>query len=74
MSAWRMNGDGQERVTHTGLVGDQRQVWRHVGWIGQTGRAYPLGENPAPTEPGGFSPLWLLVEDEQTPIHEERAA
>ncbi len=40
------------------------QTWRQVGWHGQTGDFYSLDEDPSPTEPGSFSPLWLLIENE----------
>ena len=36
-------------------------VWRQVGWIGGTGAFYALDENPAPTEPGSFAPLWREI-------------
>jgi hypothetical protein len=51
---------GPERVTFT-IEG--QQTWRQVGWHGQTGAFYSLDEDPSPTEPGSFSPLWLLIED-----------
>lgn len=52
---------GELRVTHTL---ESRQVWRQVGWHGQTGAFYSLDEDPRKHEPGSFSPLWLLIEDE----------
>lgn len=54
---------GDERVTFT-LDTDQRQTWRQIGWHGQSGAFYALGEDPSRHEPGSFSPLWLLVENE----------
>lgn len=33
-----------------------------VGWIGQTGEVYALGDPPFDNrEPGGFSPLYISV-------------
>jgi len=50
-----------ERNTKT-VDGDQ--VWRQVGWLGQTGRVYSLDEKPWDTEPGGYAKLWILSYDE----------
>lgn len=64
------SASGPTMVTHTV---DAVQTWRQVGWHGQTGDFYALHEDPSPTEPGSFSPLWLLIENEP-PIfddHEE---
>ena len=47
--------------THT-LTGVQ--IWQQVGWRGQTGAFYRLDEDPAPTEPGSFAPVWELIENE----------
>ena len=30
----------------------------HIGWWGQTGTVYALGDDVAATEPGGFSPIY----------------
>jgi hypothetical protein len=38
-----------------------RLTMRQVGWIGQSGDFYSLDENPVPTEPGSFSPLWFVA-------------
>ena len=38
-----------------------RVTYRQVGWIGGTGAFYALHENPAPTEPGSFAPLWREI-------------
>lgn len=38
-----------------------RLVLRQVGWIGQSGAFYSLDEDPAPTEPGSFTPLWFVA-------------
>lgn len=46
-------------VAKTGLVHihtDEPLV--QIGWQGQTGRFYILGEAPQLTEPGGFSPIF----------------
>lgn len=49
----------ERRTTETGPDGRRYDVvWRQVGWIGGTGAMYALHENPAPTEPGSFAPLW----------------
>ncbi len=55
---------GEVRVTDTL---ESRQVWRQVGWHGQTGAFYSLDEDPSPYERGSYSPLWLLIEDETPP-------
>lgn len=52
---------GDERVTHTM---SSRQIWRQIGWHGQSGAFYSLAEDPSRYERGSFSPLWLLVDDE----------
>lgn len=46
------------------------QVWRQIGWHGQSGAFYSLGEDPSFHEPGSFSPLWLLVDNEPPVIDE----
>lgn len=38
-----------------------RLTFRQVGWIGQTGAFYALDENPRPTEPGSYSPLYFIA-------------
>ena len=56
---------GDERITHTTeKPGWRRQVWRQIGWHGQSGAFYSLAEDPSRYEPGSFGPLWLLVDDE----------
>jgi hypothetical protein len=52
---------GDERRTFTD---SHVQTWRQVGWHGQTGAFYALGEDPSRHEPGSYAPLWLLVDDE----------
>jgi hypothetical protein len=44
---------------------NKRQVWRQVGWHGQSGAFYSLSEDPKPHEPGSYSPLWVLIENEE---------
>lgn len=39
----------------------RKVVFRQVGWLGQTGRMYPMGENPSETERGGFSPMYVQI-------------
>lgn len=52
----------ERRTVETAPSGDKFDVtWRQVGWIGGTGRMYALHENPAPTEPGSFAPLWREI-------------
>lgn len=38
-------------------------TFRKVGWLGQSGRFYTNEENPAPTEPGSFSPVYIEIGD-----------
>lgn len=38
-----------------------RHTFRQIGWHGQSGALYALGEDPSAHEPGSFSPLWLCV-------------
>ncbi len=52
---------GDERITY---ADGNRQIWRQLGWHGQSGAFYALGEDPSRHEPGSFSPLWLLVDDD----------
>lgn len=55
-----------ERQTRTA---ERRQVWRQVGWHGQTGAFYSLDEDPSRFEPGSFSALWLLVDEDEHVHH-----
>lgn len=65
----RVNDDrAAEKVTYTGLVGERRQLWRQVGWLGFSGQVYNLDREPSEIEPAGWSPLWVLIEDEKTPM------
>jgi hypothetical protein len=48
-----------------------REIYRQVGWIGQTGRLYLMGEDPSKTEPGSFSPIYQVIEADRVEIPEE---
>lgn len=65
----RQSEHGPEKTTRTDTA---RQVWRQVGWIGQSGAFYALDERPSLTERGSFSPLWFIAHaerlDEQPPL------
>jgi hypothetical protein len=62
---WPQSEEGTQRTTYTD---GRRQLWRQVGWHGQTGAFYAYDENPKAYEPGGWSPLWLVVEDDEWPL------
>lgn len=62
---------GSEMRTHTLTA---QQTWRQIGWHGQTGAFYALGEKPANHEPGSYAPLWILVDNEPTDPEEPAAA
>ena len=55
----------EARVTFTPA---RRQIWRQVGWHGHTGAFYNLEEDPSRHEPAGFSPLWVLVDDDAADV------
>jgi hypothetical protein len=61
-----------QMVTHTL---EATQLWRQVGWIGlSTDQPYPLeDEEGVRSDPAGFRPLWVLVEDEPPLPHEEES-
>jgi hypothetical protein len=63
--AYRPAQDRQPGERHTVEVYPDGTRWRvtyrQVGWIGGTGAMYALHENPAPTEPGSFAPLWREI-------------
>jgi hypothetical protein len=69
-----MHAEGPERVV-TEKRSDGRRwsiTLRQVGWIGQSGDFYSLDENPSPTEPGSFAPLWFIAHsDEIEPAEQE---
>lgn len=60
------HASGEERQTRTA---EHRQVWRQVGWHGQTGAFYSLDEDPTRFEPGSFSALWVLVDEDEHVRH-----
>lgn len=71
----RMHESGPERtVVQTHPDGSKvREVLRQIGWLGQTGALYSLDENPSATEPGSYSPLWVVahadsIDDEGRPL------
>lgn len=47
--------------THT-LEGDQR--WRQVGWLGFSGRVYDYPADPGEHEDAGWSPLWVMIDND----------
>lgn len=53
-------------------IDNSGRVWRiqqrQVGWRGQTGRLYTMDENPAATEPGSFSPMYITVEADRVEV------
>jgi hypothetical protein len=59
-------GDEYRTVVHH-PNGTRRQIWRQVGWHGGSGYFYTLDEDPGLHEPASFSPLWILVDDEEIP-------
>jgi hypothetical protein len=50
-------------VTHTI---NARQLWRQVGWHGQSGDFYALNEEPTlgVEEKASYRPLWILVDND----------
>lgn len=54
-------GFGKEMHTTTE---DAVQHWRQIGWLGQSGAFYAFSERPMNHEPGGWSPLWTMLENE----------
>jgi hypothetical protein len=62
-----MHADGHEQVVISEWSDGRRYslTLRQVGWIGQSGDFYGLDENPAPTEPGSFSPLWFVAHEDK---------
>ncbi|MFC3986469.1 hypothetical protein [Streptosporangium jomthongense] len=70
----RISEPGEERVVvHAAPDGrTTRYTLRQIGWHGQTGAFYELGESPARYEPGSFSPMWVIafadaLDDEGSP-------
>lgn len=62
----KMSATGNEQsVVRTEQTGQRvNLVLRQVGWIGQTGDFYSLDEDPSPTEPGSFAPLWFVAHED----------
>lgn len=58
----RLSSDGPEltRYTHNGYG----ETLRQVGWHGQTGDFYALGEEVSQYEPGSIGPLYAIVDCE----------
>lgn len=48
-----------------------REQIRQVGWIGQTGRLYPMGSDPSKTEPASFAPVYQVIEADRVTMPEE---
>lgn len=42
-----------------------RKTWRQIGWHGQSGALYALGEKPSAHEPGGWSPLYAPIDTDE---------
>ena len=53
----------EERVTYNGT---NRQLWRQVGWLGNTGGLYDMTATDADLRQNTawISPLWQLIDDE----------
>lgn len=49
-------------------------VFRQIGWHGQSGAFYALGEDPSKHEPGSFSPLWIIAHCDVVPVDDETDA
>lgn len=59
---WLQNGDlvvNPDEDVHEKWI-----IFHQVGWRGQTGRLYTMDENPALTEPGSFSPMYIQITPE----------
>lgn len=54
-------GGGAEMRT---MTPDTNQLWRQIGWHGQTGAFYAFDEKPSDHEPGSYEPLWILADNE----------
>jgi hypothetical protein len=57
----RLSATGPEMRTATL---NANQLWRQVGWLGQTGAFYAYDERPSEHEGGSFGPLWALVDND----------
>jgi hypothetical protein len=51
-----------------------RQVFRQVGWQGQSGAFYALtgDARPGDHEPGSFAPLWVVSHSDYVPDPNDR--
>jgi hypothetical protein len=47
----------------------RRQTWKQIGWQGQSGAFYALGDDAKPMdhEPGSFTPIHVLVDSTEEP-------
>lgn len=67
-----MSATGDQVVhTVTDVAGRRyRYRWRQVGWHGQSGALYALGDDakPGDHEPGSFAPLYALVERDEIEV------
>lgn len=43
----------------------KREVFRQVGWLGQSGKFYDNDGEPAKHEPGSFTPIYIHLESEE---------
>jgi hypothetical protein len=59
----QMSEPGQEQTVYTvdpaGRV--TRLTQRQIGWQGQSGAFYALGEHPSRHEPGSYAPIWVTA-------------
>lgn len=57
----RMSEPGEEITFETADPTGRRwrKVWRQVGWLGQSGAFYALGESATAHEPGSVAPLYF---------------
>jgi len=65
-----MHASGHEIRTRSD-DGTRRHRWRQVGWQGQTGALYGLGEKPSEHEPGSFSPMYVMVDSDPLDLDDE---
>jgi hypothetical protein len=55
----RVFWDDDSRIVH--------QTMRQIGWHGQSGAFYALGEDPGPEETGSWTPIWVVVHASELP-------
>lgn len=65
-----MHEPGHE-IRTLSLDGTRKHRWKQVGWQGQTGAIYGLGEKPQLHEPGSFSPLYVMVDSDYVELPSE---